>query len=37
MPDPAALAQCDALRRAYRLPVLMRFVKGRISAEVGTP
>lgn len=36
-PDPEALAQCDALRRAYRLPVLMRFVNARITSEVGTP
>ncbi|WP_375292550.1 hypothetical protein [Sphingomonas melonis] len=28
---PEALAQCDALRRAYRLPVLMEFSAGRIS------
>ena len=31
-PDPAALAQCDRLRRAYGLPVLMEFLPGRISA-----
>jgi hypothetical protein len=30
-PTPEALAQCDALRRAYRLPVLMEFSAGRIS------
>ena len=30
-PDPEALAQCDALRRAYRLPVLIEFSAGRIS------
>ncbi|MBL4791503.1 MAG: hypothetical protein JKY97_00810 [Citromicrobium sp.] len=29
-PDPEALAQCDALRRAYRLPVLMEFSAGRV-------
>ena len=32
-PDPEALAQCDALRRAYRLPVLMEFFAGRFSAQ----
>ena len=30
-PDSEALAQCDALRRAYRLPVLMEFSAGRAS------
>ncbi|ANY19776.1 hypothetical protein A6F68_01259 [Tsuneonella dongtanensis] len=36
-PDPEALAQCDALRRAYRLPVLMRFVNARITNDMGQP
>ena len=30
-PDPRALAQCDRLRRAYRLPVLMEFMAARSS------
>ena len=29
-PDRDVLAQCDALRRAYRLPVLIEFSSGRI-------
>ena len=32
-PDPEALAQCDALRRAYRLPVLMEFSSARASIQ----
>ena len=32
-PNPEALAQCDALRRAYRLPVLMEFSAGRVSIQ----
>ena len=32
-PAPEALAQCDALRRAYRLPVLMEFSAGRASIQ----
>lgn len=31
-PTLQALAQCDALRRAYRLPVLIEFSSGRVSA-----
>ena len=34
-PDPEALAQCDSLRRAYDLPILMEFSTARITAEVG--
>ena len=34
-PDSAALAQCDRLRRAYDLPVLMEFVGAR--ARLTTP
>ena len=30
-PDPDALAQCDRLRRAYDLPVLMEFSSARIT------
>ena len=32
-PDPEALAQCDELRRAYRLPVLMEFSSARASIQ----
>mgnify|MGYP001304539276 CR=1 FL=1 len=32
-PTPEALAKCDALRRAYRLPVLMEFSAGRVSIQ----
>ena len=34
-PDPAALAHCDRLRRAYDLPVLMEFSNARITVGPG--
>ena len=34
-PDPQALAQCDRLRRAYDLPVLMQFSSGRMTMDMG--
>ena len=35
-PDPQALAQCDRLRRAYDLPVLMQFSNARITTGPDT-
>jgi len=32
-PRADVLAHCDALRRAYRLPVLIQFVAGRVSLQ----
>ena len=34
-PDPEVLAQCDRLRRAYDLPILMEFSNARITTDVG--
>ena len=34
-PDPQALAQCDRLRRAYDLPVLMEFSSARVTMDMG--
>lgn len=34
-PDKELLAHCDALRRAYRLPVLVTFIKARITQDMG--
>ena len=34
-PDTQALAQCDRLRRAYDLPVLMQFSSGRMTMDMG--
>jgi hypothetical protein len=30
-PRADVLAHCQALRRAYRLPVLIRFIPGRVT------